>query len=83
MKMTGVSKATATRDLSEMVERGQLWSHGVGKAVRYYVNVPGWSLGVALGPSPKVSTGFFASNTKASADFMVDVERMPVQERKF
>ncbi len=45
MKMTGVSKATATRDLAEMVEGGQLWSHGVGKAVRYYINVPGWSHG--------------------------------------
>jgi Fic family protein len=42
IKMTGVSKATATRDLAEMVEGGQLWSHGVGKAVRYYINVPGW-----------------------------------------
>lgn len=42
MKMTGVSKATATRDLSEMVVRGQLWSLEVGKALRYYVNVPGW-----------------------------------------
>lgn len=42
MKMTGVSKATATRDLSDMVAQGQLWSHGVGKALRYYVNVPGW-----------------------------------------
>jgi Fic family protein len=53
MKMTGVSKATATRDLSEMVAGGQLWSHGVGKAVRYYVNVPGWSHGVGTdGPGP-------------------------------
>lgn len=52
MKMTGVSKATATRDLSEMVTGGQLWSHGVGKAVRYYINVPGWSHGVALEPGP-------------------------------
>ncbi|CAG9185784.1 hypothetical protein LMG32289_06105 [Cupriavidus pampae] len=42
MKMTGVSKATATRDLSEMVKGGQLWSEGVGKAVRYYISVPGW-----------------------------------------
>lgn len=48
MKMTGVSKATATRDLSDMVAGGQLWSHGVGKAVRYYINVPGWSHGVLL-----------------------------------
>ena len=46
MKMTGVSKATATRDLTEMVAGGQLWSHGAGKAVRYYVNVPGWSHGL-------------------------------------
>lgn len=46
MKMTGVSKATATRDLSQMLGGGQLWSHGVGKAMRYYVNVPGWTHGV-------------------------------------
>lgn len=45
MKMTGVSKATATRDLSQMLADGQLWSHGVGKALRYYVNVPGWTHG--------------------------------------
>lgn len=48
MKMTGVSKATATRDLSEMVTGGQLRSHGAGKAVRYYINVPGWSHGLAV-----------------------------------
>lgn len=46
MKMTGVSKATATRDLSQMLADGLLWSHGVGKALRYYVNVPGWTHGV-------------------------------------
>ncbi len=50
MKMTGVSKATATRDLSEMVAGRQLWCHGMGKAMRYYINVPGWSHGVALEP---------------------------------
>ncbi|KQV47402.1 cell filamentation protein Fic [Pelomonas sp. Root1217] len=49
MKMTGASKATATRDLAEMVKRGQLWSTGAGKALRYYVNVPGWTHGVATG----------------------------------
>jgi len=38
--MTGVSKATATRDLSQMLANGQLRSHGAGKAVRYDVNVP-------------------------------------------
>ncbi len=46
MKMTGVSKATATRDLSEMTAAGQLRAKGVGKAVRYYVDVPGWTHGI-------------------------------------
>lgn len=39
MTMTSVSKATATRDLSQMVANGQLRSHGAGKTTRYYVNV--------------------------------------------
>ncbi len=51
MKMTGVSKATATRDLSQMAKAGQLRSHGVGKAVRYVVNVPEWTHGLT---SPSV-----------------------------
>lgn len=46
MKMTGVSKATATRDLTQMVSAGQLRSHGTGKAVRYCINVPEWTHGV-------------------------------------
>lgn len=46
IKMTGVSKATATRDLSQMLVSGQLRSHGAGKAVRYYVNVPEWNHGL-------------------------------------
>jgi Fic family protein len=46
MKMTGVSKATATRDLSQMVANGQLRSHGAGKAVRYCVNIPEWTHGL-------------------------------------
>ena len=46
IKMTGVSKATATRDLGELVDRGLLRKQGEGKAVRYYVNVPGWSHGL-------------------------------------
>jgi len=56
MKMTGVSKATATRDLSEMVINGQLWSHGQGKATRYYINVAGWTHGLAQDPSPPSSS---------------------------
>jgi antitoxin VapB len=38
---------------------------------------------VILTPRPSDWSGFFASATKASADFMADVERMPVQERAF
>ena len=47
MKMTGVSKATATRDLTDMVAAGQLRVHGAGRAARYYVEVPGWTHGIA------------------------------------
>lgn len=46
MKMTGASKPTATRDLAAMVAAGQLWTSGAGKAVRYYVAMPGWTHGV-------------------------------------
>jgi Fic family protein len=45
MKMTGVSKATATRDLGSLVAAGLLRTTGQGKGVRYYVNVPGWTHG--------------------------------------
>lgn len=38
---------------------------------------------VILTPRPVDWTGFFASGLKASADFMVEAERMPVQERSF
>ena len=46
MKLTGTSKPTATRDLAQLVGGGLLWTCGQGKAVRYYVNVPGWAHGV-------------------------------------
>lgn len=42
-KITGTSKATATRDLSELLSQGLLTVEGVGKATRYAVNVEGWS----------------------------------------
>lgn len=42
IKMTGVSKATATRDLGELVALGLLRTTGQGKALRYAVEVPGW-----------------------------------------
>lgn len=38
---------------------------------------------VILTPRPKDWTSFFASGVKASADFMADSERMPIQERRF
>ena len=41
-KMTGASKATATRDLADLLAKDLLRVQGVGKATRYAVNVPGW-----------------------------------------
>jgi Fic family protein len=41
-KITGTSKATATRDLAELLSHGLLRVEGLGKATRYAVNVPGW-----------------------------------------
>ena len=38
---------------------------------------------VVLTPRPSDWSDFFAADMKASADFMADVERMPVQERSF
>lgn len=42
-QITGTSKATATRDLAELLRHGLLKVEGVGKATRYAVNVEGWS----------------------------------------
>jgi len=42
-KITGASKATATRDLRDLVARGILIIRGEGKATRYFVNIPGWN----------------------------------------
>ena len=41
-KITGISKATATRDLADLLAHGLLRVEGVGKATRYAVNVRGW-----------------------------------------
>lgn len=38
---------------------------------------------VILTPRPVDWSGFFASGLKATADYMADIERMPVQERAF
>ena len=42
-KITGISKATATRDLSELLRHDLLRMEGVGKATRYAVNIEGWN----------------------------------------
>lgn len=47
MKMTGAPKTTATRDLGVLVANGQLRTRGVGKALRYFVDMPGWTHGLA------------------------------------
>ena len=41
-KITGASKPTATRDLTDLLAHGLLQVQGVGKATRYTINVPGW-----------------------------------------
>jgi Fic family protein len=41
-RITGISKATAARDLADLAEHGLLRIEGLGKATRYAVNVPGW-----------------------------------------
>lgn len=41
-KITGASKPTATRDLTDLLAKGLLQVQGVGKATRYTINVPGW-----------------------------------------
>ena len=38
---------------------------------------------VVLTPRPSDWSAFFALGFKASADYMTDVERMPIQERAF
>lgn len=42
-KLTGASKATASRDLADLLAKGLLRVQGVGKATRYAINVPGWN----------------------------------------
>ncbi len=41
-KITGTSKATATRDLTDLLAKGLLRVEGIGKATRYAANMPGW-----------------------------------------
>lgn len=41
--ITAASKATATRDLTDLLQKQALIVRGAGKATRYFVNVLGWS----------------------------------------
>lgn len=40
--LTGLSRATAYRDLAALAAAGLLASRGQGKATRYYINLQGW-----------------------------------------
>lgn len=42
-KLASTSKPTATRDLSDLVDKGLLQVSGQGKATRYAIAVPGWT----------------------------------------
>lgn len=42
-KITGTSKATASRDLTDLLDKRLLRVEGVGKGTRYAIHVPGWS----------------------------------------
>jgi Fic family protein len=48
MAITSASKATATRDLAQLLASGLLRVRGQGKATRYAVAVAGWHLDYAL-----------------------------------
>jgi Fic family protein len=50
IKLTSASKATATRDLTQLLETGLLAVQGQGKATRYAVAVAGWHLGFQRQP---------------------------------
>ena len=42
--LTGTSRASASRDLSELEDWGLLLRAGNGRSTRYYPNIPGWDL---------------------------------------
>jgi Fic family protein len=52
--LTGTSKATATRDLVDLERAGLLSKTGQGRATRYWVNVPGWSVGAPNQPASAI-----------------------------
>lgn len=40
--LTGASRATSSRDLTELEEKGILLRAGSGRSTRYYLAIPGW-----------------------------------------
>ena len=42
-KITGASKATATRDLTDLLQKGALITQDQGRATKYRINVLGWN----------------------------------------
>ena len=42
VNLTGVSRATAFRDLAALVAAGALGATGAGRATRYFIQLPGW-----------------------------------------
>ena len=40
--LTGASRATSSRDLTELEEKGVLLRAGSGRSTRYYLAIPGW-----------------------------------------
>ncbi|MFM9967500.1 MAG: Fic family protein [Burkholderiales bacterium] len=54
--LTGVSRATAFRDLAALVEAGALATVGIGKATRYFIDMPGWEPKPAMRPKTTPSS---------------------------
>lgn len=46
----GTSRATASRELIELEQRGLLRRVGAGRSTRYYLNIPGWGPDGTTGP---------------------------------
>ena len=44
-RLTNASKATATRDLADILRAGLVVSTGQMKSTRYWINIPGWKVG--------------------------------------
>ena len=65
-KITSTSKPSATRDLANLVKAGLLWTTGQGKAMRYYLNVPGWHHGADRGAAMDASASHAGTDIASS-----------------